>query len=75
MIRLLFVPSIEERSGSDVLLPDDPKNLLTNTMKIPVITGINELEGLIMVFGKKLRIIFDAHLECEAAVLGILTVF
>ncbi|KAK7605077.1 hypothetical protein V9T40_006935 [Parthenolecanium corni] len=54
VIRLLFVPSIEERSGSDVLLPDDPKNLLTNTMKIPVITGINELEGLIMVFGKSL---------------------
>lgn len=48
-----FVPTIESDQISDPFLPAHPEILIKTATPIPIITGMNSMEGMI-IFGGKL---------------------
>lgn len=52
-MHLTFVPSIETGiDAKDVLLAKNPHALINDVANIPLMTGVNELEGLIFYLSK-----------------------
>lgn len=47
-----FVPSIESDTVSNQFLPAHPEKLVNNTSHMPVIIGLNNMEGIIALTGK-----------------------
>jgi len=47
-----FVPSIESDMVSNQFLPAHPEQLVNNTSHVPVIIGLNNMEGMIALNGK-----------------------
>lgn len=56
MLNFQFVPTIESEGVSDRLIPAHPDILIKSASPVPLITGTNNLEGMI-VFGGKLLFI------------------
>lgn len=47
-----FVPSIESDRVGNPFLPAHPKQLVNDTTPVPVIIGLNNMEGIIALSGK-----------------------
>lgn len=47
-----FVPSIESDVISNPFLPAHPKTLATSTFPVPVIIGVNNMEGIVALTGE-----------------------
>jgi len=47
-----FIPSIESDEISDSFLPAHPEILMKTANPIPIITGVNNLEGMVLFAGK-----------------------
>lgn len=47
-----FVPSIESDVVSNPFLPAHPKTLAISTIPIPVIIGLNNMEGIVALTGE-----------------------
>lgn len=47
-----FVPSIECDAISDPVLPAHPEVLNKTALPVPIITGLNDMEGIIILGGK-----------------------
>lgn len=47
-----FIPSVENEAVSDRFLTSSPDNLLRAASPVPLITGVNNMEGLIVFDGK-----------------------
>lgn len=47
-----FVPSIESNAITDPFLPDQPEILVKTASPVPVIIGINNMEGMVAFGGK-----------------------
>lgn len=53
IINFQFIPSVESDAVSDRFLPDYPEVLAKKASPVPLISGVNNIEGLI-IFGGKL---------------------
>jgi len=56
LLNFQFVPTLESEAVSDRLLPAHPDILVKSASPVPLITGINNMEGMI-VFGGKLFLV------------------
>jgi len=56
LLNFQFVPTIESEAVSDRLLPAHPDILIKSASPVPIITGTNNMEGMI-VFGGKLFLV------------------
>lgn len=53
MLNFQFVPTVESEAVSERLLPAHPDILIKSASPVPLIAGVNNMEGMI-VFGGKL---------------------
>lgn len=51
-LNYMFVPSIESVTVSNPFLPAHPEQLVNDTSPVPVIIGLNNMEGIIALMGK-----------------------
>jgi len=56
-----FIPSIESDEISDSFLPAHPEILMKTANPIPIITGVNNLEGMVLFAEHRLTKISDFH--------------
>jgi len=56
LLNFQFVPTIESEAVSNRLLPAHPNILIKSASPVPLISGVNNMEGMI-VFGGKLFLI------------------
>jgi len=56
-----FIPSVESDAVSDKFLPDYPEVLVKTAPPVPLISGVNNMEGLIIFGELKLGNIFEYH--------------
>ncbi|XP_050525279.1 esterase FE4-like [Daktulosphaira vitifoliae] len=61
IINYQFVPSVESYQVSERFLPDNPENLLKTAPSIPLISGINNREGLIIFAEHRLKTLMKFH--------------
>nr|AAS15642.1 carboxylesterase [Aphis gossypii]AAS15644.1 carboxylesterase [Aphis gossypii] len=56
-----FVPSIESDVISNPFLPAHPKTLATSTFPVPVIIGVNNMEGIVALTEDRISLFSDDH--------------
>ncbi|XP_029344195.1 esterase FE4-like [Acyrthosiphon pisum] len=59
LLNLQFVPTIESEAVSDRFIPAHPDILIKSASAVPLITGTNNMEGMIVLGGNKLKKLFD----------------
>jgi hypothetical protein len=47
-----FVPSVESNEVTEKFLSAHPQTLVEKAARVPIITGVNQMEGLVLFVGK-----------------------